>query len=310
MTISQLSLVDLAGSERTKRTENPGIHGTAQSTRRQEAGNINNSLMALRECLRILRENQKNSTNRIVPYRNSRLTYLLKNCFDGEGKVRMIVCVNPAVEDYDETMHVMDFAEMTQEVQVLRQNPSKPDIAFTPGRRKANQLFKKTVEETHETKIKELDLGPIVMLNLMSGFPNLLLTDPDDEEILPRLIYYLEQRIAVKTEAIEELETYEENFRRELMRSGSGESALINGYEEEIKEKNRILDQYQETIKEKDMVISQCKRDMQKVKEKCVNTIEAAKEKLKEEMKMKITKMKDDNQVILGCRILKYTNPA
>jgi kinesin family protein 23 len=48
--VSQLSPVDLAGSERTKRTKNTG-------SRLREAGNINSSLMALRNCMETLREN-------------------------------------------------------------------------------------------------------------------------------------------------------------------------------------------------------------------------------------------------------------
>ncbi len=40
----------------------------------------------------------------MVPYRDSKVTHLFKNYFDGEGKVRMIVCVNPKADDYDETM--------------------------------------------------------------------------------------------------------------------------------------------------------------------------------------------------------------
>jgi kinesin family member 23 len=40
----------------------------------------------------------------MVPYRDSRLTHLFKNYFDGEGKVRMIVCVNPNAAEYDETI--------------------------------------------------------------------------------------------------------------------------------------------------------------------------------------------------------------
>ena len=39
-----------------------------------------------------------------VPYRDSKLTHLFKNYFDGEGKVRMIVCVSPKAENYDETI--------------------------------------------------------------------------------------------------------------------------------------------------------------------------------------------------------------
>lgn len=96
MTVSQLSLVDLAGSERTARTNNTG-------QRLREAGNINNSLMTLRTCLEILRENQMTGQCKKVPYRDSKLTHLFKNYFDGEGQVKMIVCINPRAEDYDET---------------------------------------------------------------------------------------------------------------------------------------------------------------------------------------------------------------
>jgi len=67
-------------------------------------GNINNSLMTLRTCLEILRENQLSGSNKMVPYRDSKITHLFKNYFDGEGQVKMIVCVNPRVEDYDETV--------------------------------------------------------------------------------------------------------------------------------------------------------------------------------------------------------------
>lgn len=40
----------------------------------------------------------------MVPYRDSKITHLFKNYFDGEGKVKMVVCVNPKAEDYDETL--------------------------------------------------------------------------------------------------------------------------------------------------------------------------------------------------------------
>ena len=42
--------------------------------------------------------------SQLVPYRDSKLTLLFKNTFDGEGKVRMVVCVSPHTEDYDESI--------------------------------------------------------------------------------------------------------------------------------------------------------------------------------------------------------------
>lgn len=62
--------------------------------------------MVLRRCMDALRSNQSNS-NEIalekVPYRDSKLTHLFKSYFEGDGKVRMIVCLNPAAEEYEET---------------------------------------------------------------------------------------------------------------------------------------------------------------------------------------------------------------
>lgn len=106
LVVSQLSLVDLAGSERTLRTQNTG-------ERLREAGNINNSLMALRNCIDILRDNQKNISGpqKVVPYRDNKLTHLFKSYFEGEGKVRMIICVNPSADDFDETLVCKRYTE-------------------------------------------------------------------------------------------------------------------------------------------------------------------------------------------------------
>ncbi|KAK2138147.1 hypothetical protein NP493_8602g00002 [Ridgeia piscesae] len=104
--VSQFALVDLAGSERTNRTGNYGERlreaGKGNSFTRFDfvplscaVGNINQTLMVLRTCIEALRDNQKNGTNKMVAYRDSRLTHLFKNYFDGEGKVRMVVCINP-----------------------------------------------------------------------------------------------------------------------------------------------------------------------------------------------------------------------
>jgi len=91
----------------TFRTGNTG-------NRLREAGNINNSLMALRACIEKLRENQKTGKSGGVPYRNAKITHLFRNYFEGQGAVRMVVCVNPRAADFDETVNVLQFAELTQ----------------------------------------------------------------------------------------------------------------------------------------------------------------------------------------------------
>lgn len=126
--ISQLSLADLAGSERTNRTQTTGM-------RLKEAGRINNSLMSLRNCLEILRENQLTGSNKLVPYRDSRLTFLFKNFFEGYGKVEMMVCVNPSIKDYEENLQVMKFAEMSQDIKIKKNEHKDTPFPKKPGKR-------------------------------------------------------------------------------------------------------------------------------------------------------------------------------
>uniref|UniRef100_A0A4W4FF57 Kinesin-like protein n=1 Tax=Electrophorus electricus TaxID=8005 RepID=A0A4W4FF57_ELEEL len=192
--VSQLCLVDLAGSERTSRTR-------AEGSRLREAGNINQSLMTLRTCIEVLRENQMCGTNKMVPYRDSKVTHLFKNYFDGEGKVRMVVCVNPKTDDYEETMLVMRFAEMTQEVEVARP-VDRPICGFAAGRRQRNQAFKEELSRRLEERGGPVDGEPPAALNqLLQSFPPLPaseLSDPNDDHTIPRLIEALEKRHRIR----------------------------------------------------------------------------------------------------------------
>lgn len=71
MTVGKLSLVDLAGSERAANTNNRGI-------RMIEGANINKSLLALGNCINMLSEQGAGGRNNFIPYRDSKLTRLLK----------------------------------------------------------------------------------------------------------------------------------------------------------------------------------------------------------------------------------------
>ncbi|KAI5632492.1 kinesin motor domain-containing protein [Phthorimaea operculella] len=191
LSISQLSLVDLAGSERTNRTKNTG-------QRLKEAGNINKSLMTLRTCLEILRENQVNGGNNMVPYRESKITHLFKNFFEGEGQVRMIVCANPRAEDYDETLQVMRFAEMAAEVEVTKPQIHNiaADMGLMSGRRKANRLFTAARENIMRAEAKDLELDLGLVYSLGPDFPSLELNSSQAAHIIKELMAHLEMRIS------------------------------------------------------------------------------------------------------------------
>ncbi|XP_066491555.1 kinesin-like protein KIF23 isoform X4 [Tiliqua scincoides] len=238
ITLSQLSLVDLAGSERTNRTR-------AEGNRLREAGNINQSLMTLRTCIEILRENQTYGTNKMVPYRDSKLTHLFKNYFDGEGKVRMIVCVNPKAEDYDESLQVMRFAEITQEVEITRP-ADKPLYGLTPGRRFRNQAF--TEELSRQLEIRG---GPIdgdkeqtVTERFLQSFPpvpSCELLDINDDQTLPRLIEVLEKRHRIRQMFSEEFAKNALAVKRVLQDMDANMASRENYLQAKISEKDKAI---------------------------------------------------------------------
>lgn len=92
----------------------------------------------------------------------------------------------------------MKFAELTQEVQVTRSIPNKVDPCFTPGRRKANQLFKMAVnhlEENGYSEARKLEVDLGLVYSLGPSFPDFKLHSPENEKTLKELVQFLEQRI-------------------------------------------------------------------------------------------------------------------
>ncbi|KFQ66466.1 Kinesin-like KIF23, partial [Pelecanus crispus] len=239
ITLSQLSLVDLAGSERTNRTK-------AEGNRLREAGNINQSLMTLRTCIEVLRENQMYGTNKMVPYRDSKLTHLFKNYFDGEGKVRMIVCVNPKAEDYEESLQVMRFAEMTQEVEVARP-VDRPLCGLTPGRRFRNQAFREELSrklemrggpingETEEQSVSEM------FLQNFPPLPSCELLDVNDDQTLPKLIEVLENRQKLRQMLSEEFAKNVLAFKTMLQEFDSSVVSKENYIQGKLSEKEKTI---------------------------------------------------------------------
>ncbi|KAK5615414.1 Kinesin-like protein kif23 [Crenichthys baileyi] len=251
--VSQLCLVDLAGSERTNRTR-------AEGSRLREAGNINQSLMTLRTCMEVLRENQMCGTNRMVPYRDSKVTHLFKNYFDGEGKVRMIVCVNPKADDYEETLLVMRFAEMTQEVEVARP-VDRPICGLTPGRRQRNQAFKDELSRRLEDRGGPCNgENPVLLNQLIESLPPLPpceLSDPSDDQALPRLIEVLERRHRIR-----QMMTEQFNQTANTMKS------MLQQFDSQLNAKETVVYDQRSKLGEKDKVIVNQRTEIERLEKK------------------------------------------
>ncbi|KAJ7276135.1 kinesin-domain-containing protein [Mycena haematopus] len=106
-TMATLSIIDLAGSERAAATTNMG-------QRMVEGANINKSLLALGNCINALCES--GGAVRHVPYRNSKLTRLLKFSLGGNCKTVMIVCVAPTSNHFDDTHNTLVYADRATKI--------------------------------------------------------------------------------------------------------------------------------------------------------------------------------------------------
>ncbi|XP_039665790.1 kinesin-like protein KIF23 isoform X3 [Perca fluviatilis] len=278
--VSQLCLVDLAGSERTGRTG-------AEGTRIREAGNINQSLLNLRTCIEILRENQICGTNRMVPYRDSKVTHLFKNYFDGEGKVRMVVCVNPKADDYEETLLVMRFAEMTQEVEVARP-VDRPICGFTPGRRHRNQAFKEELSRKLDERGGPIDgdVPSVInsMVHCLPPLPSSELADPNDDITLPRLIEALHNRHRVRQIMIDEY-----NNAANRMKS------MLQELDNNLISKENVIHEQNGKLVDKDKIIQNNKAEIERLEKR------TKMQEHKIDILQKTTKIYEDDQ-----RTLKY----
>jgi hypothetical protein len=146
---STLWIVDLAGSERSKRT---GL----SSARQKEASQINMSLMTLMRCLSAMRENQKHSSSNVIPFRESKLTHLFMTHLTGPSASRtsMIVNVNPAVADFDETQHVLGYASQATTIRldaeelIMKRKEYFGDEYGMDGRKKVKLVTKSAAAAT------------------------------------------------------------------------------------------------------------------------------------------------------------------
>lgn len=122
--VSKISLVDLAGSERQGSTG-------ATGARLKEGANINKSLTTLGKVIAALaaageaKAGGKKKKEEFVPYRDSVLTWLLKESLGGNSKTAMIAAISPA--DYDETLSTLRYADAAKRIKthaVVNEDPN------------------------------------------------------------------------------------------------------------------------------------------------------------------------------------------
>lgn len=118
--VGKLSLIDLAGSERALATD--------QRTQRSiEGANINRSLLALSSCINSLVEGKKH-----IPYRNSKLTQLLKDSLGGSCNTVMIANISPSNLSFGETQNTLHWADRAKEIKTKALATTTEEVLNVP----------------------------------------------------------------------------------------------------------------------------------------------------------------------------------
>lgn len=149
VTVSNLILVDLAGSERVSKS-------AASGERLKEAQNINKSLSCLGDVIESLQQKQQH-----IPYRNSKLTYLLKNCLCKDNKVLMFVMVNNEFADVSETKCSLTFASRVRSVELGSSKDYKSNKQIKELKEEINMLRSKVKELENEKVISQTPISDV-----------------------------------------------------------------------------------------------------------------------------------------------------
>ncbi|CAD8173830.1 unnamed protein product [Paramecium octaurelia] len=172
---SKFSLVDLAGSERAANTNNRG-------QRMVEGANINKSLLVLGNCIQSLSEaNEKGIKNPFIPFRNSKLTRLLKDSLGGNCRTVMISNVTPAVSSFEETYNTLVYANRAKNIKtvanrnvLVAQNHISNYALLIQNLRQENEELKLLIQQqqlnsiTPQTRLPSINQKtvPVPQLNL------------------------------------------------------------------------------------------------------------------------------------------------
>ncbi|XP_020778849.2 kinesin-like protein KIF13B isoform X2 [Boleophthalmus pectinirostris] len=146
--VSKLSLVDLAGSERAAKTG-------AAGERLKEGSNINKSLSTLGLVISALAD-QGAGKNKFVPYRDSVLTWLLKDSLGGNSRTAMVATVSPAADNYDETLSTLRYADRAKSIVNHAVVNEDPNARIIRELREEVEKLREQLTEAESMKAPEL----------------------------------------------------------------------------------------------------------------------------------------------------------
>ncbi|XP_021273661.1 kinesin-like protein KIN-8B isoform X3 [Herrania umbratica] len=148
----KLALVDLAGSERASETNSGG-------QKLRDGASINRSLLALANCINALGKQQKKGLA-YVPYRNSKLTRILKDGLSGNSQTVMVATISPAGSQYHHTVNTLKYADRAKEIKThIQKNIGTIDTHVSDYQRMIDSLQIEVCRLKKELAEKESQLS-------------------------------------------------------------------------------------------------------------------------------------------------------
>ncbi|KAM4675929.1 LOW QUALITY PROTEIN: kinesin-like protein KIF7 [Discoglossus pictus] len=145
---SKFHFVDLAGSERIVKTGNSG-------ERLKESIQINTGLLALGNVISALGDPRRKSTH--IPYRDSKITRILKDSLGGNAKTVMIACVSPSASDFDETLNTLNYASRAQNIKNKATVNCKRDADRVEDLQHQIKSLQRALEQRHRSETRILN---------------------------------------------------------------------------------------------------------------------------------------------------------
>lgn len=204
--ISNIKLVDLAGSERLSRTQLFG-----QADRIKEGSQINKSLTVLGRCINLLAQGSR----LVVPYRDSTLTYLLRENLAGNSKTAMVFCISPC--DFEETHQTLNYASQVKKIKTqATANASK--MLTAPIDWERLQQMEKSVIDTLKEQVQQLTMEITDLKSVPQRAPvsSLIKYLERESEKHAFEVKYLKTIVAHQQSHMEELQAHNSFLQQEL----------------------------------------------------------------------------------------------
>ncbi|XP_054626598.1 kinesin-like protein kif7 [Dunckerocampus dactyliophorus] len=142
---SKFHFVDLAGSERILRTGNTG-------ERLKESIQINSGLLALGNVIGALGDPKRKGSH--IPYRDSKITRILKDSLGGNSKTLMIACVSPSSSDFDESLNTLNYATRARNIQNRATVNCKREPDRVEGLEQQIKALRRALENRHRSETR------------------------------------------------------------------------------------------------------------------------------------------------------------